>query len=81
MYSVEFSKSSKKFLRKITQQDREIILKKVHSIKQDPFPYLKKLQGDKFWRLRVMKYRAIVDVIISGKRLIVLRIGPRKNIY
>ncbi len=81
MYTLEISKSAKKFLEKLNQKDREIILNKIYSLKDNPFRYLKRLQGEKLWRLRVGDYRAIIDVIISMNRIIVLRIGHRKNIY
>ncbi|MFC1682455.1 type II toxin-antitoxin system RelE/ParE family toxin [Nanoarchaeota archaeon] len=81
MYSIEISKSAKNFLKKLQINESEIILKKIYSIKQNPFYHLKKLKGQKFWRLRIMKYRAIVDVIVFGKKIIVLRIGRRKNVY
>lgn len=81
MYSIELSGRSKKFLKKIPKKDAEIILKKLNQLKHNPFRYLKKLQGNKLWRLRISDYRAILDIIISGKRIIVLKIGQRKNIY
>lgn len=81
MYSIELTQKAEKFLEKIPKEDSETILRKIYSIKENPFPYLKKLRGQKFWRLRVMKYRAVVDVIISGRRIIVLRLGKRKNVY
>ena len=82
MYSIELSKRSKTFLRKIPNRDAQILLKKIYSLKENPFPHLKRLKGQsKLWRLRVLKYRAILDIVISGNRIIVLRIGHRKNIY
>jgi mRNA interferase RelE/StbE len=81
MYSLEISKSARKFLEKLQKKDAEIILNKIYSLKDNPFRYLKRLQGEKLWRLRIGDYRAIVDVIISMNRIIVLRIGYRKNIY
>ena len=81
MYSIELTEKAEKFLSKVPKEDSETILRKIHSIKENPFPHLKKLKSQKFWRLRVMKYRAIIDVIISGRKIIVLRIGKRKNIY
>ncbi len=81
MYSIELSERAKKFLRKIQSKDAEIILNKIYSIKENPFRFLKKLTNNKLWRLRVLKYRIIVDVVISGRRIVVLRIGYRKNIY
>ncbi len=81
MYSVELSDKAKKFLKKIQKQDADIILNKLYSIRENPFRFLKRLTGHKLWRLRVLKYRVIIDVIISGRRIIVLRIGFRKNVY
>jgi len=81
MYSVDITKDAKKFLKRLQKNDSEIILKKLYSIRENPFPHLKRLRGNKLWRLRVLKYRIIVDVIISGRKIIVLKIGPRKNIY
>lgn len=81
MYILEISKSAKEFLEKLEQRDREIILNKIYSIKENPFRFLKRLQGDKLWRLRIGDFRAIVDIIISMNKIIVLRIGHRKNVY
>lgn len=81
MYSLELSKSSKKFLDRLQEKDREIILKKIYSIRDNPFRFLKRLHGEKLWRLRIKDYRVIVDVIVSINKIIVLRIGQRKNVY
>ncbi len=81
MYPIELTEKSEKFLKKISKEDSQIILRKIYSLRENPFSNLRKLKGQKFWRLRVLKYRAIIDVIISGKRIIVLRIGRRKNVY
>ncbi len=81
MYSLEFSKSAKNFLEKLNKKDAEIILNKIYSIRDNPFRFLKRLQGEKLWRLRIADYRALIDVLISANKIIVLRIGYRKNIY
>jgi mRNA-degrading endonuclease RelE of RelBE toxin-antitoxin system len=81
MYSIQFTKTAKKSLKKIPHEDTEIILRKIFSIQESPFRYLKKLQNSKLWRLRILKYRAVVDVVISRNNIIVLRIGYRKKVY
>lgn len=81
MYAIEFTETSEKLLKKIETKDREIILNKIYSIRENPFRFLKRLQGEKFWRLRIGDYRAIVDVIVSANKIIVVRIGHRKNVY
>ena len=81
MYSIQIEENAENFLKKLQKKDRENILNKIYSIRENPFRYLRRLQGDKLWRLRIGNYRAIVDVIISMNKIIVLRIGHRKNVY
>ena len=81
MYSVEIEEKAERFLKKIPQRDSEIILKKIYSLRENPFRFLKRLRGQKLWRLRVLKYRAIIDIVISGNRIVVLRIDYRKKVY
>jgi len=81
MYSIEIEKNAENFLKKLPKKDAELILKKIYSIRDNPFRFLKRLQGQKLWRLRILNYRAIVDVIVSYRKIIVLRIGYRKNVY
>lgn len=81
MYSIEFTATAEKFLKKLEKKDAELILKKIYEIKENPFRFLKRLQGEKLWRLRISDFRAILDVIVSGNKIVVIRIGHRKNIY
>ena len=81
MFSLEFSKLANKFFQKLPKEDQLMISKKLFSIRENPFHFLKKLQGNKLWRLRIKDYRVVIDVIVLGKRIIVLRIGSRKNVY
>ena len=81
MYSLEFTETAKKFLKKISKRDAGIIIDKISSLKDNPFRFLKRLQGEKLWRLRIMDYRAVADVYISLSKIIIIRVGHRKNIY
>jgi mRNA interferase RelE/StbE len=81
MFQIEFTETAKDFLKKLQKKDAEIILNKVYSIRENPYRFLKRLQGEKLWRLRIGDYRAKVDVIVSINKIIVIRIGHRKNIY
>jgi len=81
MYSIQIEENAKKFLKKLNKHEADIILNKVYSIRENPFRFLKRLKGGKLWRLRIMKYCAEMDVVVSGNKIIVLRIGRRKNIY
>ncbi len=81
MFQIELTETAKDFLEKLQKKDAEIILNKIYSIRENPYRFLKRLQGEKLWRLRIGDYRAKVDVIVSMNRIIVIRIGHRKNFY
>lgn len=81
MYQIQIEKNAETFLKKLPKKDAELILKKIYSIRDNPFRFLKRLHGEKLWRLRIADYRAIVDVLVSMNKIIVLRIKHRKNVY
>ncbi len=81
MFQIEITETAKDFLKKLQKKDAEIILNKIYSIKENPYRFLKRLKEEKLWRLRIGDYRAKVDVIVSMNKIIVVRIGHRKNIY
>ena len=80
MYSIYIEKNAEDSLKKLQKKDTETILRKIYSIRDNPFRFLKRLQGEKLWRLRIGDYRAIIDVIISLNKIVVVRIGHRKNV-
>jgi len=81
MFQIELTETVKDFLKKLQKRDAEIILNKIYSIRENPYRFLKRLQGEKLWRLRIGDYRAVVDVIVSMNKIMVIRIGHRKNVY
>jgi mRNA interferase RelE/StbE len=81
MFQIELTETSKSFLKKLRKKDSELILKKIYSIRDNPYRFLKRLQGEKLWRLRIADYRAVIDVVISMGKIVVVRIGHRKNVY
>ncbi len=81
MYSIQIEENAEKFLKKLEKKDAEMILDKIYAMRDNPFRFLKRLQGDKLWRLRIADYRAIVDVIVSANKIIIIRIGHRKKVY
>jgi len=81
MYDIEIAETARKFIQNLEKRDAELVLKKIYFIRENPFRFLKRLQGEKLWRLRITDYRAVVDVVVSGRKIIVLRIGHRKNVY
>lgn len=81
MYLLEIEENAEMFLKKLERKDAELILHKLNEIRENPFRFLKRLQGDKLWRLRIADYRAILDVVVAANKIIVVRIGHRRNVY
>lgn len=81
MYSIQIEENAERFLKRLNKKDAEMILNKVYAIRDNPFRFLKRLQGEKLWRLRIGDFRVIADVIVSFNKIIVIRIGHRKNVY
>ena len=81
MYSIWISDKAEKQLEKLPKNVLKIVLKKIYSIRDDPFHYLKKLEGSRLWRLRILEYRVIIDVIVMENKIIVLTVDNRSRVY
>ena len=47
MFQIELTETAKYFLKKLQKKDAEIILNKIYSIRENPYRFLKRLQGEK----------------------------------
>ena len=81
MYSILISEKAKKQLSKLPKNMQDTILNKIFSIRENPFRHLKKLEGSRLWRLRIMDYRAIIDVLVTENKIFVLKIDKRSRVY
>ena len=68
-------------MKKLDKLNKKRIWDKLQECKVDPFRYLKHLEQIKGYKLRVGNYRIIIDVQEAIKILLVVKIGPRKNVY
>jgi mRNA interferase RelE/StbE len=62
-------------------QLRKRIFEKITSTKENPFHYFEQLTGRSDYKLRVGDYRVIADIDEKTKRISILFIDHRKNIY
>lgn len=76
-----FSDLALKQLRKLDGEIRQRIIATLERVRIRPDAYVRKLVGDKGYRLRVGDYRAIVDLDREKFIILVLRIGHRRNVY
>lgn len=81
MYSVEFSKKAEEEFSKFPKKMQSRIIDVLERIKIRPYHFVKKLSGTLYFRLRIGKYRAILDIQNDKSIIYVIKIGLRGNIY
>ncbi len=81
MYFVDFTKVAERQLNKLPDLVHDRILLTLDRIKIRPFHFVKRKQGTPYFMLRIGNYRAILDIKQNKLLILVLEIGPRKNIY
>jgi mRNA interferase RelE/StbE len=82
MYRILLERKAINQLKKIPEQDLLKIKKKIYSLSKNPLPMGHvKLKGRDAYRIRQGDYRIIYEINNDLILVIVLAIGPRKNIY
>jgi mRNA interferase RelE/StbE len=65
----------------LESHDQERIVAALKRIRIRPGAHVKKLVGEKAYRLRVGGYRMIMDIFEDKLIILVLTVGHRKNVY
>jgi|TARA_Y100000031_G_scaffold130660_1_gene150474 mRNA interferase RelE/StbE len=81
MYKIEFTKKADYQFSKLNKILQERIINSLERIKIRPYHFIKRKQGTPYYILRVGGYRIILDIKNNKLIILVLEIGPRKNIY
>ena len=81
MYSVELSRLSEKQLYNLEKDEQIRIVSALDRIRIRPYPYISKLVGSPYFKLRAGDYRIILDIKEGKLLILVIEIGHRKNIY
>jgi mRNA interferase RelE/StbE len=81
MYSVIYDDVAFQNLGKLEKKIRKRIFEKIHSTKENPFHYFEKLTARDEYKLRVGDYRVIADIDEKTKRISILFVDHRKNVY
>lgn len=81
MYEVVFSKSAEADFQSLPEEIQDRVVGVLERISINPHRSVKKLAGIDAFRLRVGKYRVILDINEKSERIEVLRIGHRETIY
>ncbi len=80
-YEIIFSDKALKQLEKLERKLQERIIAVLERIRIRPENYVTKLVGDPGYKLRVGDYRVIMDIDNERLKILVLKVGHRKNIY
>ena len=81
MYSIEFSITSQKQIYKLSKDIQKRIILALERIRITPYPHVKKLVGNPYFRFRVGDYRVILDIKESRLIIFVIEVGHRSDIY
>lgn len=82
MYAIKILRAAQKQLSRIQRQDRVRIIQAIRDLAETPRPAgCRKLSGRSAWRIRVGPYRVIYEINDPAFLVIVILLGPRKDIY
>lgn len=80
-YSIEWDPKPFKFLNKLPKEVAMRILKKLDSVKENPFRYLEHYEGEGVYKLRIGDYRMLIDIDFENKILTIQVFDKRGRIY
>lgn len=83
-YTVKYTSKARKDLKKLALEIAQSIIRSINSIKVDPYPHVKKIQGTQnnpLYTHRVGEYRAILYIENERLLILVIEAGHRKKIY
>ena len=80
-YEIIFSDKAFRQLGKLERSLQERIIAVLERVRIRPEAYVTKLVGDPGYKLRVGDYRVIMDIDNKRLKILVLKVGHRKNIY
>ena len=80
-YQIIWAESAARQMRKLEPPVARHIYSRVGELAENPYRNVRKLRGDKGFRLRVGDYRVIFDIDGKRLRILVLKVGHRSRIY
>ena len=81
MYTVIYDEEALQNLEKLEKKTRKRIFEKIFSTKENPFHYFERLAGRSEYKLRAGNYRIIAEIDEKTKRISILFVDHRKNVY
>ncbi len=81
-YSLEIKRSAAKELAQLPAKDRGRVIARIQALAEDPRPVgAEKLSGQERYRVRQGDYRILYEIEDAVLRIMVVKIGHRRDIY
>ena len=83
MFSIEFSKHAKQFLKKLDKSNAKRIFEKVKLLEENPVPHDSKrvVNSNRTFRLRIGDYRVLYETLWKEKSILIAKIDKRDAAY
>ena len=81
-YSLEIKRSAAKELAQLPSKDRGRVVARIQALAEDPRPVgAEKLSGQERYRVRQGDYRILYEIEDQILRIVVVKIGLRRDVY
>lgn len=80
-FQIIWSDSAIKELRKLDRSVARRIYDTVTRLSGEPYRWVIRIVNSPYYRLRVGDYRVILDIEEGALRILVIKVGHRKNVY
>lgn len=80
-YEIIFDDEAIDFLNTLPKELKERIFNKIISTKENPLHFFERLVGKTEYKLRVGDYRVIADIDPFSRKITIILVGHRKNVY
>jgi mRNA interferase RelE/StbE len=80
-FQIIWSDSAIKELRKLDRSVARRIYDTVSRLSGEPYRWVIRIVNSPYYRLRVGDYRVILDIEEGALRILVIKVGHRKNVY
>ena len=80
-YQIIWSDKSRENLRGMEIGIVRRIVRKVNELELAPYHFVEKMTDVNCWKLRVGDYRILMDINEDKKKIQILKVGHRRNVY
>ena len=80
-YKIQLKRSVEKDISAYDKNIRQRLIRAIYKLQTNPYRNSKKLYGTEFYRTRVGNYRIIFEIIKKDSRLVIYKVGHRRDIY